>query len=422
MPSFRASLRRLWSIHAMAATASLPMLLAACVTPAPSRIAAVDTASQRITCGPKARKGIPDTAQQWMTWDIPEYQDRQRFVQPEDGEYGPIACVVAADRLDTITLGTFTRPSGALVAMAYVDGASSSRPYANLRMTAVGYYCVILRHLPQPPNRAVALTGFAEGELDHLSPTAVKASKPDSPWEGFIVPATPSGCSRIGENARMQGMHLIYPSATRDMFPAAARFMVDNDGLPGIGVQCDSGWCALGATIAKLPQVVHDMTAPSLAAKSRRVVFGWYDDQRLAHPGTGGLLPVRPSQRASVVPHRALATYKIKDFKSWTQVATVRFAGQVPTKYRSIWQFLPGRDNIVELMYRGDPNLVASWAVRINGVRNDSLKVKWTDHGTPMFLAATARWVWKDTDDGLWTKCDWGCCEVEPYNSTFENH
>src|SRR4051812_4818676 len=41
-------------------------------------------------------KGVyPDTIGSWPTVDIPEYQDRQRFVEGKDKPYGPIACVVA---------------------------------------------------------------------------------------------------------------------------------------------------------------------------------------------------------------------------------------------------------------------------------------------------------------------------------------
>lgn len=390
-----------------------------------------DPREHSITCGPNSRPGIPDSAESWANWTIPEYQDRQAFWVQSAGQYGPVLCVVAADKLDTISTDTFDRPGGVLVAMAYMDGVSAAAPYANLKMTGTGYYCVIVRHYPTQPTIPAPPhpTRLNEGRFDATAPTAVVSASDEKGWEGYIAPSTSAGCSNPADSTRMTGLHLTWNEAHPEDYPAAARISLSTAGLPGIGVRCATGWCLLGLTHKSLPPVLHSMSAVTREARARRIIFGWHDDQRLAiRSGAGAGSPLRPSSRATVIPDPQLGTFTVGTvaspgtFHNWTHVANVRISGRPEGKYRDVWKFRAGIDNTVEIRWETDPNQVSSWKVKINGVQNDSLHLKWTDHGSPMYLASTARWVWKSDDDGLWTRCDLGCCEIETLGSAFEQH
>ncbi|MEO5567089.1 MAG: hypothetical protein ABIR92_01265 [Gemmatimonadaceae bacterium] len=363
-----------------------------------------------VMCGPAEgdrRINIPDSAVSWANWEIPEYQDRQRFMRQSDGQYGPIACVVAADGIERIPAAAFMEPGGKLAAVIFVDGDPGGDPsYGNLRLRG-GYHCLFLK------SNASTGSGFNQVRFDRTQSRGVGGPPSVTTWASYIVPSIGRTC-RPDATLALKGVRIGAPGMSGGDIPGVARFILDSTGIPGIGIRCLDAWCVVGLSESTLPSVAHPIPAagPEMV---RRLVFGWYDDQVLAVPRPGGTVGLGPLLRATIIPDHRLATYTMQgDFKNqWKHVAKVRFTGVPVGKYATKWHFLPNRDNTIQIRWVA-PYSQDSWLVRINDTVRAELRVHWTPHTTAAFLASTARWAWKDVDEGGWIRCDIGCCEIEP--------
>jgi hypothetical protein len=370
------------------------------------------TVEHGVTCGPvegDRRANIPDSATSWANWEVPEYQDRQAFIRRTDGAYGPVACVVAADRIDTFTIAHFSRPEGALVAIVFVDGdPRGDASYVNLRLSA-GYNCVFLKLL-QSGGRG---GGYDQVRFDRTGATGEKGPPAATQWRGYVVKSLDRSCT-FDETKTVRGHRVIPVDLATGDVPAAARFMLKSDGTPGIGIRCLEAWCVVGLRQSELQRVIHSIPGAG-PEKARRLVFGWYDDQILALPNpTGG--PIRPGNRlrATIIPDPGLSHYTMAtDFRNGVEVAKVRFEGTPVGKYSSVWHFLPRKDNTIRLKHI-PPYGAMNWQVMINDTIREGLSARYTKHGSDAFLASTARWSWKSTDEGGWVRCDDGCCEIQP--------
>lgn len=368
-----------------------------------------------VMCGPAEgdrRINIPDSATGWANWEIPEYQDRQRFVRQSDGEYGPIACVVAADSIDRFTPTEFAEPGGKLSAVIFVDGDPGIDPsYGNLRL-GPGYHCLFLK------SNASLGPRFNQVRFDRARPKGVGGTPFATKWIGYIVHSVNRTCISDSTKA-LGGVRIAAPGMQASDIPAVARFVVDSTGMPGVGIRCLEAWCVIGLGENALPSVAHPI--PSAGPEMvRRLVFGWYDDQVLAVPRPGGTVGLGPLLRATIIPNHKLGVYTMNGhFKNqWQHVAKVRFTGVPVGKYATVWHFLPNQDNTIQIRWIAPYNQ-DSWLVRINDTLRTELRVHWTPHTTPAFLASTARWAWKDVDEGGWIRCDIGCCEIEPVGTPF---
>lgn len=366
-----------------------------------------------VTCGPVTgdrRAGIPDSGASWTNWVIPEFQDRQRFIRRTDGKYGPITCIVAADTIEKFTAAAFSQPGGVLAAIVFVDGdPTGDVAYTNLKLTAPGYYCLYL-HL----NTASSSGLLRRVEFEGARPTAIAATSTTSGWDASVVQSVNGHCTP-DMTSKLPGFRVLSAALSSADYPGVARFMHDTTGLPGLGVRCLEGWCVVGFSASAISRVVHSAGGGGGAERARRLVFGWYDQQQLAVPDPAGTSGLKPGLGASIRPHPLLETYRMAtDFdQRFVEVAKIKLADRPTGKYRDIWQFENGRDNTLEIKHTPGGGR-EDWQVKVNGTINRKLKVRYTQHATGAFLASTARWVWKEQDEGVWVRCDLGCCEVEP--------
>jgi hypothetical protein len=365
------------------------------------------------------RQGLPEAMQQWMTWDVPEYQDMQRFVNGPSGAYGPIACIAAAQDLPNKTRADFDNVNGVIVAGIVVnfDAQPVNSSYTRLKIDdpGVAFHCVIIRHTS-------ARRGWFETRLTSEAVPNFRAARGavgDDGWEGFVVPVV-SGSCQIGNARPLPGMRFTIGELGSDQIPAVSRWVIDRGWKPGIGVKCADGWCTLGFERRDLLEPAHRFGASGTPAQvGRRVIPGWYDDQQIAVPG-GGPLGISAVLHASVVPDTALDYYHLDDFANWKPVATVHFEDPPTGKYMEKWHFLPGEEvgNLIELRFvvTGSDT---TWKVRINGTEYQQFTVRRTSHALPGFhVVGTARWAWADYDEPIWVRCAEGCCWIEPYGAS----
>ena len=304
--------------------------------------------------------------------------------------------------------------------MAYLyDSPGTNQDYLRMGLVQKGYHCIILKYGKIAPPRAStgasAAAYLTEATLTTTTPSGLPSAGTVSSWTAYVAPITEGRCRE--QNARgMTGFRAVQTAAgnPRD-FPAVTRFMLDRHDDPSIGIRCEQGWCVLGGDLASLPAMNHKVTGAG-ATKARQLVYGWYDDQKLAiAPDPATPTKLVPWQRASIVPHPDLDIYKIDvDFKDrWAPVATVILSGKPSGKYRDKWGFVGSGHEDTVYFKHVSPYNETSWQVRVNGSVRRGIKVYWTDHGSAAFLVSTARWVWKDSDDGIWIRCEFGCCEAE---------
>jgi hypothetical protein len=314
---------------------------------------------------------------------IPEYHDEQRF--PDDaGGYGPMAYIFA-----TPNIGSFTSraqiedqgKAGALFALILVDttfGAVLPTTYTNLGLVA-GVNCLWLVY-------------------NHSAPLI-------SRWQGYLTPRAASGfCVRTTSFPSMLSVQARSPGNRHhlDDYPQVGRFSEDDVGRPLLGVKCLDAWCEIGPPGFRAKP-------PSKAIAGREGnIKGWHDEQRLAAFDATGKL--RPRLRASVIPEPHIDTLRVDHFAAgWVHVATIWFSDDpVGTKYAT-WGLRVGR-NTLELRAVG-----GVWEARVTP-STDTATV-WTNvYRHPhldMAVPGTARFRWRNNDEGIWVPCGAACCRSD---------
>lgn len=362
---------------------------------------------------------LPTEARYWATWDTPEYQDSQRFVDTpsKTAPYGPEACIVAAPNLAFLRQTDFDDPNGVVVAAIIVnfDSTTPNQSYKRLNIGDPQYpfSCVILRHVTTT-EAASTSKRLSKMAVPNFELTSVVAN--DEGWESYVVPSKGGSCT-IGTARRIPGVRFtIRELSNPDEIPPVARWTVDRSWRTGIGVRCGEAWCNIGFDKTDLEPPAHGFGESGLAAQvSRRVIPGWFDDQRIAIPNPTGSFKIMPALHASIVPDTALNSYVIDDFKTWRPVATVHFVEDPKTtKYETAWHFRGGGEvgNLLELMM----DSTGKWHARVNGREYSNFKVTRTPHemGDSRFhIWGTARWAWRDRDELIWVGCAEGCCLVD---------
>ena len=326
----------------------------------------------------KRQTALADSVARWSTWNIPEYQDAQRFTDLPARTYGPLACVVANPYLTQLTDADYV--AGALVAVIYLDSVASTRPYTELYLTGAGFYCVILKG-------TVSTSGL----------------------DAYVVPSTNKQCGDPSPATRLRvGAPLIQGATSASDIPAVARFVTKRSWRPGLGVRCKDRWCNIAVNALDIDPPAQGTLATTAPGYIKHTVIGWFDQQQLALAEPGN--PLKASLRASVVPTDSLDAYDLNRFSTRTPVAQVYFADDPKaTKYDTVWAFKKGQ-NSMELMQAS----AGAWQVYINGALNSKLRVVRTGHESyNMHVVGTARWHWKDDDEAVWVRCAEGCCRVE---------
>jgi len=352
----------------------------------------------------------------WATWDVPEYQDLQRLPETSRGRYGPITCVVARPRLDTLTAAQFAADTGVTVALLVVRHETThplNRTHTHLGITpATSLYCVIARRPAGGPGTTAVLADAT------VSASGLSVAEAGS-WLGYVIPADGGHCTRTTEKP-IAGIRIgVPPGLSADKIPAVARFIADPSWLSGIGFRCLDGWCAVG--ISRMQTPAHQFSNPGISPDDGRVLIpGWYDDQQIAMPGSDAGLHIAAAIHASVVPFPAIDDYDVDAFDDWRDVAIVRFADAPADKYLAKWHFKTGAATSNTIQLRRVKSVLGlfgtKWKVRVNGIDVPELKVTRTEHlETDGFkIVGTARWAWSDNDEPIWVRCGNGCCMIEP--------
>ena len=329
-----------------------------------------------------------------MMWSIPEYNDEQAFPTSAN-TYGPVALAFASPFLGTFKHDWQVEEQGARGMLAAVvvvvdnEGATLPGPYANLGLLG-GINCIWLS----------LQGGKWTGNVSHTKKGSVCSD---------TATRTP-----LGVIARK---HLLHPSEAD--YPPVTRFSeaalpngalpTDTAGQPLIGVRCIDNWCELGpADAAGLPAFT--VSTPIIGLKNRQErIKGWHDEQWLAVKVPGGHKPVI---RAAFVPERDVNEKSANDFKgpAWQRVATVHFKDDpAATKYGTQMHLRKG-DNYIEIRFFNN-NWEAQVAYKTGGT--SPLKFIYRHPHNDAGVPGTARFRWRDDDDGLWAPCGQACCRVE---------
>lgn len=223
------------------------------------------------------------------------------------------------------------------------------------------------------------------------------------------------------------------PFTAQSDYPSVARW--DWDSIQEqhyISIGCGIAWCEVGApgfaSSPPLQLVARDITQK--AFRRVKLIRGWYDQQLLAtHGALGDLAP--STVTGTIVPDTSLGS--ADDLSKPVHVADVTLQSAaggdgVVATYDAKFNFgarildLPAR---IDIQASANPasNL---WTAQIRRRASGSYEV--TKNKKVMFrpvssafkdagykVPGVARWRWMVTDEGTWTRCKYGCCEISNY-------
>lgn len=242
-------------------------------------------------------------------------------------------------------------------------------------------------------------------------------------------------------------------------YPAVARWDWDPvNKHQYVGIKCGSAWCEIGAPGHRPFTTSGPYSSPSgtSAAVARVVgIKGWYDEQFLAVPGAGHMIP--SGAKGTVIPDPKLYERRKSDFSGgWVPVAHVAVAldpaegaGSAGNYYKQKFNFDPvpvqpslTGMNTLSLCYgtRDHCNVpmptppavgcgpetkppfiwwIRRWWAKVESASHDKTMYRCVtrrEHpaATSMGIqfAATTRWRWLANDETTWNYCEVaGCCE-----------
>ena len=348
-------------------------------------------------------------------WCIPEFDDDQRLSDGIGGnEYGPVAHVLAAPWLDTLSFdGNFRQVA---IIEVDLDTRPTPAPYTDMRLKQ--FNCLYLRKTSSLPRFDAEIAPADSPSLQ--CPTTVTANHGGPPLVVVVDDA--------------------FDSPHIEDFPATTRFIEGRNGRTLIGVRCGNFWCAVGPPNAveptgagrRLAASAHDGQPGYNNAAAR--VKGWFDDQVLGVPDNNPSYKIHRQVRASAVPNPNLASLTVNQFKVATGVETYRPVGRVffatapdtASKYVKVFGFSQGTNDIaLRAEINPSPTIPGKqdtvWftqVVNAQGTRTNDILTRRMDHraylstvfGEKFKIPGTMRWRWSDGDEDLWIECDVGCC------------
>jgi hypothetical protein len=397
------------------------------------------------------------------TTSVPEFHDCQRLVGRDGKTYGTLAGVFARKGLGDLTIntvdqnvpvvdtsGAFTGILGPTGDTALIDGPSLVTLETRLRHAAVSVAQI------ESYDSAYRPLGIVKG---HNCLYLVRLQPPNGApysYRGLMIAevADPQTC--FGEPPATGGKwltvyHTLGPAAGPG-FPAVSRWdwdahvNPDGNGPPHnkqyVSMFCGRDWCDVGdADLVPVPQ--HEVTLASAVEEVPWEQKGRYDEQRLAIDVSGTL---RPSAIvASAFPTAELDSYTDASFGSvWKHVANTVLPAEIDV-YRKKFNYgagsIPGITNQVFVCsgwrFHCMPFFTAlqtlltvhCWKSAGNSADPSDRQIWWAkmvgSDGSIQYRCVTkrihpgvtpptaARWRWKMRDEGLWTRCGEGCCEVE---------
>lgn len=216
-------------------------------------------------------------------------------------------------------------------------------------------------------------------------------------------------------------------------YPAVARWDWDDARRQQyIGIKCGPAWCEVGDSTFRPSAALPVPDGASRDEARVRLIKGWYDQQYLAHwdKKQARLVPTRILGTIIAVPD--LGDKSDTDFAgSYVDVARVILEGGDPqdneafAAYRQKFNFRMKTSEDPEAtlsIRRGGPNQM--WRARIPGppgggaakFRNVMFRNVSAGFESGGFVVpAVARWRWMRRDEGTWTRCTSGCCEMSSY-------
>ncbi len=379
---------------------------------------------------------------------VPEFHDCQRFIVSgpnRDWVYGALHAIYASSSLDSlmIRLGdplgeprVDRRRSGeSAVMMALQAGtpvvATTFQRNHRVVAVALAYSGGGYEPLGLEPGLSCLYVGTYRIEGDTTTRWFARMESQGD--------TTAADCAKSSTSQLTAGKDLKVIRTTADGFdsesdyPAVARWDWDDTRREQyIGIKCGAAWCEVGdADFVPSP----GLDAPDGASRDERrvrLIKGWYDQQYLAYwdEKQSRLTPTRIL--GTIIPVPDLGSKTSVDFSSgYVDVARVLLErgdpqdGAAFAMYRNKFNFRRTASDDPEstLSIRsGPPGKL--WRARIPGppsggsakfrhvmFRNVSSGFESSGYVVP----AVARWRWMKSDEGTWTRCTSGCCEMSSY-------
>lgn len=386
----------------------------------------------RVECGHGWKAESASVKQIADIIDVPEFHDCQRFIVPLRGElaYDSLFAVYASQTLSSLErrlgpaqLIDTARPLGggrgrpvardpaarvraAFVALVYGDG-----PYAHLGI-ARGRNCLYVWRYVEPGHAGVAT------------------------WFARMIPTYSHDCRDANKGALPTGKDLkVSRRQVADFdklsdYPPVARWDWDTQILKQyIGVACGAAWCEIFADSLQSSAALPVLASDNRDIRRVRLIKGYYDQQLLAkfetpdHPAPSRIM-------GTIVPDVRAAAQVMADFdKGPVHVADIGLESALgPTDpvlnvYQQKFNFVQTSITTPAKMYIRSKPSPGNWEAGIvqPGSSTPTLRAVKRRPVDPQFrskgyqVPGVARWRWMRSDEGSWTRCDWGCCELSNY-------
>lgn len=325
----------------------------------------------------EARSGAERDSTEWIAvsaanMPVSTVHDCQRLVI--DGQFGPlVALLIATARVERLSFG-----SGTVVA----DIINYDDPYRPLNI---------------PPTISCLWLAESAAAQSGLIAAVRRPDTGDCASADFAGPPA--------DNLLLLVRKHQYGGSE---YPSTGRWMWDPDaGQHFIGLRCGQAWCEIGP--------LGFTTTTSFT--TRDSIPGWYDEQHLAYPGEGGLIPSRVLGR--IEPGPDLPDFD-RDFPDDAtlegHVATITLAGMDMPVREAYWEKLALNPRVDVHPIRMRHAKEFSWlppfskfAFRAKAPGGAWTRLERSDHTHAG--AGAVRWAWSDEDEGAWAPCDAGCCK-----------
>lgn len=198
------------------------------------------------------------------------------------------------------------------------------------------------------------------------------------------------------------------------IYPMTARWGWSSaDSVHYIGVKCGTAWCSVLPLRAR-PDIGARLTGPE-----RRSIPGWFDEQHLAIPASGGGLTPGPLGR--IYPgelhfsaHDDLPRLDTL-FRRGLEAAEIEIE-HAPSSYVDKFNLHVTPGGVVassRIWVRIGQDTVSSYRNPLG--ESPRRAVNFIDHLHHAAQGAV-RWRWRETDETAWLSCRSGCCDVAPEN------
>jgi hypothetical protein len=348
---------------------------------------------------------------------VVEVHDCQRLILASSAGplvYGPLATIFASDSLDLPIAESIESRGLRASAAIYSWGMSSTQPgsYSSLGITA-GWNCLyVFAHGNGVEARMVhALTDSTC--LERLppgkgTPLRVVQTPPPAGMSADDIPPVARWAGELGDGAHTNHIWIRCGNMSCEVGPA--------DFKPEHGLSTDARNLVLALTLN--------------APETQRVlaVAGWYDQQLLGVPGSGGEL--EPSNVfATLIPAPSLGSMTEDSLRLWRVVAYAYLPDSAPG-YADKLNFGKGINTISlrfgpkALVFEdgGDPGTCAiantgdEWWGRIESANGGPPRYfcvhRWQHDVSGKDLPGTVRWQWLNVDERTWIRCPKGCCPI----------